>query len=190
MKAANQHHEHHQHHRLTRLERLAWFLVGLILFTAIVGAFTACNGVKRTQRHLVRAHVLHPDLTAGACADWYPIQTHDSVRVEYKQGETVMRYDTVRVDCDEVTPDSTGRRIVYTPCPPCPTRTDTLLRTWTQVRENTARVRELEGQRDKAKSAYIEMRGNRNWWRIIALILIGYTVVRIALRVWLKISLP
>ena len=178
-----------QHHPRFPIDRWAWWLVGVIIAMAVIGAF-ACRSPRKAERQLQRAHSEFPTLTAKACADWYPVKTHDSVRVEFRKGETVTRLDTVRVDCDEIRPDSGGRRVVYARCPPCQTRTDTLLRTWTQVRENTARVRELQAEVQEERDEKRDAESSCGMWRFIALLALGYILLRILLRRFLKINLP
>jgi hypothetical protein len=127
----------------------------LPLYITLLLLLAGCYTERMAKRRVARAQAEFPAVVAAGCAAWYPPLVTDSVRVELRTGETIYRYDTVTVDCDTVV--KTGKSpsrpshssIVKIPCPPCPTRVDTLVVERTRQVENTARVAALESENAK-----------------------------------------
>lgn len=170
---------------------IQWHWIAVIgLLLCIMWLASGCYSTKKAQFQVGKAQVLRPAVVAKICADLYPPRVFDSTRIEYRQGETIYRHDTVSttIDCP---PNSTGTtRTVRIPCPPCPVQVDTLYTTKYSQVENTARVSQLTTELQKERDARIKAESGRGMWRIIALIFIVYTIVRLVLRMWFRISLP
>lgn len=167
------------------------FALACVGFTIWCVAMSACSAEKRITRIAAK----HPGALARPCATFYPSTIlKDSTRVQYLPGSTIYSYDTIvtRVDCDSVIKVPGASRVVYrsTPCPPSITRVDTVLRDRFRELERTDKLETANKARDLAREDAIRLKSGRNSWRLIALIFIAYSAIRIILRYWLKISLP
>lgn len=175
----------------TRTARLLWIIGALIvLFMAL--SVSSCYSPKKATRQVLKAQTYHPEVVAKACADLFPIKETTVTKIVTKEGKTDTVANYVLVDCDSVVKSDGGklRHQIRIPCPPSLTRVDTVEKDRLVIQENTARVSQLTTEKQNERDARIKAESGRGMWRMWCLILIGYCVVRIALRLWLKISLP
>jgi hypothetical protein len=159
--------------------------VALLLLT-----IASCSPARR----LASISAAHPEAAAALCAQLYPVKEMSTVVTQTRIDTQYLQGRPVYVDCDSAAArrkaGDTARLIVAVPCPP-PQLITRLVTKDSIVRvESTAALVAARDERQAAILQATELRSGRNSWRLVALLLIGYCAVRLALRLWLKINLP
>tara|TARA_R110002126_G_scaffold39767_3_gene117648 strand:- start:10527 stop:11021 length:495 start_codon:yes stop_codon:yes gene_type:complete len=111
-------------------------------YLAIILLLSSCYTAKQAQRDVVKADVNHPMVTSGFCAEKFPVKEKIIEKTKFIKGETIVKKDTITVDCDSVVSDTTQSnkvliqyKTVY--------QTDTIVKEKIIEKENTAKIKNL-----------------------------------------------
>jgi len=115
----------------------------LIQILIILIVFTSCYTAKQAQRDIIKADLNHPIVTSGFCAEKFPVKESVKETIKFLKGETIVKTNTVTVDCDSIVSNekidnkvSVKYNTIY--------RTDTVFKEKIVFQENIAKVSNLE----------------------------------------------
>lgn len=124
-----------------------------IQIVIILILFSSCYTIKTAQKQVIKAHLNYPETTSGFCAETFPVKENVVEKTKFIKGETIVKKDTVTVDCDSVVNDkNTSNKVliqyetIY--------QTDTIFKEKIIEKENTAKTKSLQLQL-KAKNKII-----------------------------------
>lgn len=116
-----------------------------IYISIIIIFFISCYSVRKAQKQVIKAHLTFPIVTSNFCAETYTIKEKTVEKTKFIKGETIVKTDTITVDCDSIVADKkTNNKVivkyrnVY--------KTDTIVKEKTIVKENTAKIKNLQLQ--------------------------------------------
>lgn len=117
----------------------------VISILIILIIFSSCYTAKKAQRQVQRANLEFPLVTTDFCAITFPIKEKLVEKIKFIKGEAIIKTDTLTIDCDSVVADKNKDnkvlikyRNIY--------QTDTIVKTITIEKENTARITNLQIQ--------------------------------------------
>ena len=151
------------------LAMIGW-IIAVMFFLSVLASCT-------TERKAVNYFNKHPELSAKFCGDAYPVKS------EYKPGETIIKRDTVIVSSDSVLCPPAGEKganseskPVYVKCPPNKTITQTIFRTDTLIKENTAKLESLRYDLAKVQADNAGLKKDKKAlvWTVVILGLFGF----------------
>lgn len=161
-----------------------------IAIVASLLILSACS----PQRRLDRLAAANPEAAASTCAKMFPVRESSNVRIERTTDTIRTAGAVVYVDCDsaQLTREihDTVRLRIPVRCPDHQTirafeRRDSIV-----FIENTAAVIAAESNERDAVVKAAQAGKARQMWMWAAIALGAYSVIRLVLRRWLKISLP
>lgn len=162
------------------------FLFGLLICIA------GCYSIKTAEKQLIKAKVHYPELVASTYSMWFPIKTDTVVKIETRKGNDIVKYDTVRVDCDSALKEKVS--IVKVPFEVSKYRVDTIYNTTTSTLESSAKlneakeiIRRITNERDEALTKAASLRTSRNIFLIGMIIAITALLVTIYLKSIIRI---
>lgn len=148
--------------------------------------FTSCYTAKQAQRDIIKADLNHPIVTSGFCAEKFPPKEKITERTKFIKGETIIKKDTITIDCDSVVSDKTQTNKVLVEYNTI-YQTDTIVKEKIIQIENTAKTKNFELQIEKlesikkqneAKITELE-NSNSNLWKYLILSIIANVVLTI-----------
>lgn len=108
----------------------------------IIILFTSCYTQRVAEKQVLKANFKHPLVTSGFCAVTFPVKEKTVTKTEFIKGETITKIDTLTVDCDSIVNNKdidnkvlVKYRNIF--------RTDTIVKKETILKENTAKVTNL-----------------------------------------------
>tara|TARA_R110000803_G_scaffold210835_1_gene284155 strand:+ start:25815 stop:26309 length:495 start_codon:yes stop_codon:yes gene_type:complete len=126
------------------MKKSIYLLISLILLSS-------CYTQKTAQRDVSKANIKFPIVTSEFCSKTFPVKESVKETVKFIKGETIIKKDTITVDCDSVVSDKTKSNKVLIRYQNI-YKTDTIVKEIIIEKENTAKVTNLELQiksRDK-----------------------------------------
>lgn len=102
------------------------------------------------KRQLIKAQANYSAIVAQYCGEWYPPKDSFSIRENYIKGKDSIITDTFKVDCSDPVNEN---QVVSVPFEKGRLRVDTVEKIVTKTQENTAKVKGLESELEKYKSA-------------------------------------
>ena len=147
-----------------------------LILLIIVIFFSSCYSLKKAQKQVAKAHYRFPIATSNFCSETFPVKENIVEKTIFKKGTTIVKTDTISVDCDSVVEDKTSPNKVLIRLQKH-TRTDTIFKEKIIVKENTAKIKHLELQiqsRDRTiqkKESVIAKK--QNWIDILKYLLIA-----------------
>jgi len=109
----------------------------------ILTIFSSCYTAKKAQMQVHKANLEYPLVTTDFCAIKFPIKEKLVEKIKFISGETIVKTDTLKIDCDSVVSDKNKDNKVLIKYKNIYQR-DTILKTITIEKENTARVVNLQ----------------------------------------------
>lgn len=159
-------------------------LIALAYAYALILILSAgCKSSQWAAKKIAKIEVKAPQALPEYCGKRFPPLVYDSTRIEYRQGATIVKTDTI-VSFDTVT--NTLTRTIYREV----FKTDTIYQDRIKQVENKAQIELLTQQREELLLEAQKEKQGKKVWVYVAIGLIAYTVIRIVLRLWLKINLP
>lgn len=114
--------------------------------------FSSCYTARKAQNQVQRANFKFPLVTTDFCSTNYPVKESVKEIIKTIPGKPIFKVETVLVDCDSVVSDKSidnkvefKYKTIY--------RTDTIVKTKIVIKEDVAKVTNLElkvKERDKA----------------------------------------
>ena len=122
-----------------------------LFFLLIIITFSSCYTLQKAQKQVEKAHSKFPIVTSGFCAETFPVKVKITEKTKFIKGDTIVKKETITVDCDSVVSDNTKSNKVFIKYKTI-YQTDTIVKTKTITKENTAKVKNLELQVEKLEA--------------------------------------
>lgn len=172
---------------------VTYIMIAIAAIGCVFGA-VSCNPAKKATKLFYRGMRVDAPTIYNECGKVAPPLDSQWDSTGFKIGEPyLLEPEYVYVNCDTVIIDSTKpNRIVKIPCPPCETRVDTFYKYNTKQVVNRAKEYALQAQVENQAKEIATMKERRNMWRIAAIVLACYTLLRWLLRYFTKgkINIP
>ena len=128
------------------IQIIAGIILGVCIFLLIPG----CKmGEVAATKKLAKIDLQQPQVQAKFCASKYPPVIYDSTRFYYIQGEDIVQFDTILVDCDTVK----VTKVIKTPIK-VKVRVDTIRSVQVKTVENKAAIIGLQDDLTKMEQKY------------------------------------
>lgn len=153
-----------------------WGLIVLVIVLVLFAmSLCGCSTLKRSQKRLFYVERDNPELLAKYCAEEYPVRVDSFVKETFREGATITKVDTFKVECDS------ANQVIYVPYVKTISKTDTLYRDRTITKENTAARDTMARVLEKEKESRVSAESKAGTWFKISVGLIIGIVILIAL---------
>lgn len=152
-----------------KIKKIITYLVLIAVLASIVFLLNSCNTLRQSQTRLFKVDRDHPELLAEYCAEKYPVTEDSTVSIKIIKGDTIKEMDTLYVDCDKV--KDSIIKIIKVPYVKTISNTDTVERTVTVTKENTAALQAEIGKHKSTTTLLNKTQGKLSTMNKIAIVL-------------------